>query len=271
VRYLYLLLALICNSALAETTVRYIANAGLLIDSGDSKVLFDPLFDSDYGQYYLPPAKVRSAILSGTAPFDEIDAVFISHAHADHFSASDMLTMLRKQTRVRLYGSDQVIDALKSAANGGYIEVFDRATRVTLARGDRPLTFTQGSIDIEVTNIPHSGWPARFTDVANLAFRVTLTDGTTVLHMGDADARDEHYALQGDHWTSRIIDAAFPPYWYFLSPAGRQILDERLKPLESFGVHVPRKIPRSPQDRRHGLQDVDLFTTPGETRQISRD
>lgn len=270
-RYLYLLTLLIAGPAFADVTVHYIANAGLLIDSGNSKVLFDPLFDNDYGQYYLPPADVRDAILAGKAPFDDIDAVFVSHVHADHFSATDMLTLLRQQPRIRLYGSEQVADALRTAASGGYSEVFDRVTRITLARGEAPLSYTQGSINVEAANIPHSGWPGRRADIMNLAFRVTLADGTTVLHLGDADVRDEHYALQPRHWASRETDVAFPPYWYFMSPDGRQILEQRLRAVKSVGVHVPKDVPQAPQQRPPDLRDVDLLTTPGETRNFRKD
>lgn len=268
--YIYLLLLLMAGPAFAEVTVHYIANAGLLIDSGNSKVLFDPLFDNDYGQYYLPPAEVRAAILAGKAPFNDIDAVFVSHVHADHFSAADILTLLRQQTRMRLYGSDQVADALRSAASGGYSEVFDRVTSISLARGDAPLTYTQESISVETTNIPHSGWPGRRADIMNLAFRVTLADGTTVLHLGDADVRDEHYALQAQHWASRDTDVAFPPYWYFMSPHGRQILQQRLRAMQSIGVHVPKNVPQALQQRPQDLRDVDLLTIPGETRTFNQ-
>ena len=267
-RYLTLFLLLSCGPAMAEATVQYIANAGLLVSDGNSKILFDPLFDNDYGQYYLPPEDIRKTILAGTAPFDNVDAVFISHAHSDHFSAADMLTLLRQQTGVRLYGSSQVADSLKDAANGGYAEVFERVTGLALDRGDPPVSLEQGSLKIDAINISHAGWPERWAELNNLAFRVTLADGNTVLHLGDADTRDEHYALQPDHWTRRRADIAFPPYWYFQSSAGRQILDERVNPVQSIGVHVPKDVPRSRRYRPQGLRDVDLFTTPGETRSV---
>ena len=260
-RYLILCLLFFCGPAMAEATVRYIANAGLLVRDGNSKILFDPLFDNDYGQYYLPPDDIREAILAGIAPFDDIDAVFISHAHSDHFSAADYADVAEATDGCKAVRTSQVADSLKEAANGGYAEVFDRITGLTLNRGDPPVSLEEGKLSIEAINISHSGWPDRWAELNNLAFRVTLADGNTVLHLGDADTRDEHYALQPDHWTSRQVDTAFPPYWYFLSSAGRQILDERLNPAQSIGVHVPKDIPRDRQGRPQGLRDVDLFTT----------
>jgi hypothetical protein len=64
---------------------------------------------------------------------------------------------------------------------------------------------------------------------------------------------------------------AFPPYWYFLSESGLQVLHERLRPAQTVGIHVPVTVPENAAEREPGLQDVDLFTRPGETREISHE
>lgn len=263
-------LAFYCCLARAETTVRYIANAGVMVTSGDSKILFDPLFDNDYGQYYLPPADVRAAILSGESPFDDVDAVFISHAHADHFTSGDILTLLRQQPSIQLYGSTQVSDALKEAANGSYTEVFSRVSAVALDYGDSPVSMSHGALTIDAVRIPHSGWPDSRQNMQNIAFRVSLQDGTSVLHLGDADVSDDHYALHAEHWNEKSLDLALPPYWYFLSPTGRAIIGQRLKPGAAIGVHVPDTVADSPAARQNGLRDVTLFTRPGEIRTLGQ-
>ena len=75
----------------AGTDVMYLANEGVMVSRGDTRILFDPLFNESFGQYQLVPDTMRAAILAGEAPFDGIDAVFISHYHDDHFSVPDML------------------------------------------------------------------------------------------------------------------------------------------------------------------------------------
>ena len=146
-RTVLLALTVLCGSAAAETTVQYIANAGVLVSDGKSKILFDPLFDNDYGQYYLPPEEVRAAILDGVPPFDNVDAVLISHAHADHFVSRDLLVLLRQHPALRLYGPDQVSEALAREADSNYAEVFDRVIAVSLKNTDPPLTIEQGEFD----------------------------------------------------------------------------------------------------------------------------
>jgi L-ascorbate metabolism protein UlaG (beta-lactamase superfamily) len=263
------LAVLISVSAGAEINVQYIANAGVLVTDGESKVLFDPLFDTDYGQYYLPPAEIRKAILDGVAPFDNVDAVFISHVHADHFVSGDVLTLLRQQQGIKLYGSPQVVKALRDAANGSYTEVFDRVIEIQADAGDAPASREQDSLSIAAVRIPHSGWPDSRQDIQNIAFLVSFAGGGSVLHMGDADVRDEHFAAYSEHWDNQQTTLALPPYWYFLSDAGRTIIKTRIRSDMAIGVHVPKSVAEDPARRRAGLRDVVLFTRPGEVRKLA--
>lgn len=67
-----------------DSTAQYMANEGLMVVHGDTKVIFDPLFRNDYGQYLLLPPEMEAALFAGEAPFDGVDAIFISHHHGDH-------------------------------------------------------------------------------------------------------------------------------------------------------------------------------------------
>lgn len=138
--------------------------------------------------------------------------------------------------------------------------------------GQDPTRIILGQVTADMVRIPHSGWPERMTDVENMAYRVTLNPGSnqarTVLHIGDADTRDQHYAVNAEHWASRPIHMAFPPYWYYTSLTGHQVLVQRLKPIKAVGVHVPASFADDPTRRPPEYSDFDLFTRPGEERQI---
>ena len=90
-----------------DATAHYIANAGVMIVRGDTKILFDPLFTNSYGDYTLPPREMRDAIVAGKPPYDGIDAVFISHYHGDHFSPAEMIDLLTAQPSLRLYAPNR--------------------------------------------------------------------------------------------------------------------------------------------------------------------
>ncbi|NOR19802.1 MAG: MBL fold metallo-hydrolase [Xanthomonadales bacterium] len=244
-----------------NTTVLYMANEGFMVASGETKVVFDPLFRNGYGYYQLLPKSMEAALFAGTSPFDGIDAVFVSHYHGDHFSPEDILRLLEAQPHIRLYAPLQAVKALRKIARAENGEVFERVTAVELAYKDAPVSMEMEGLKIEAVRIPHAGWPTGRLDVANISWRVTLNETTTVLHMGDADPNDVHFIGDADYWARGHTHMAFPPYWFFSSSGGDEILRTRIKADHSVGIHVPVKVPAN-------LHGQDLFTRPGETREI---
>ena len=264
-------LALSSQSFAADTLsrVHYLANEGVLIVHGETKILFDPLFVTDYGQYQLVPAQMEKDMITGAPPFDGVDAVFVSHHHGDHFAPESMLSFLKLRDDVKLYAPAQAVAALHSVAGAEDQAVFERVTGIALEYGNDPVTIIVGDLQIAAVRIPHSGWPRRMTDIENISFRVTLDETVTVLHMGDADPNPEHFSMHLDHWENRKLDLALPPYWFFNSRGGRIVLDGYLNPGHAIGIHVPTDMPDDPSKRPNEFLGFDLFTEPGEWREIS--
>lgn len=252
----------------APSSAVYMANEGLMVVQGDTKVVFDPLFRNSFGQYQLLPKEMEDALFAGTPPFDGIDAVFISHYHGDHFSPEDILRLLREQAEIHLYAPAQAVSGLRAVAGAQDEKVFDRVTSVELAYKDAPITLEMQDLIIEAVRIPHSGWPTGRLDVENISWRVTLNETTTVLHMGDADPNDVHFARDAAYWDKRHTHMAFPPYWFFSSTYGPGVLENRIKADHNVGVHVPVSISGTPSLRPVELRGHDLFTEPGEIREI---
>ena len=166
-----------------DAIATYLANQGVLVRSGDTAILFDPLFDRDFGQFQLVPAEMQAALLAGEEPFDNVAAVFVSHYHSDHFSPALMLEYLRRQPSIRLYAPMQATTALREAA-GDSFDVMAQVTGLALEHGDPPATMQLGELEVSAVRLPHSGWPDRMTDIENLSFRVTLADQLIVEHYG---------------------------------------------------------------------------------------
>jgi len=274
--FLLVFLSFSIGSALAKapdptnrtSSAQYLANEGLMVVQGETKVLFDPLFRNSYGQYQLLPKAMEEALFAGTPPFDGIDAVFISHYHGDHFSPADILRLLNVQAGIHLYAPSQAVEALRKVAGAQDKAVFDRVSAVDLAYKDAPVSLEMEGLRIEAVRIPHAGWPTGRLDVENISWRVTLNETTTVLHMGDADPNDVHFKRDAAYWDRGHTHMAFPPYWFFMSPGGRVILENRVKADHNVGVHVPVSIPADSASRPAELRAYDLFTEPGESRQI---
>ena len=248
-------------------TAQYLANAAVLVTNRETKVVFDPLFRNDFGTYERVPESMERALFAGEPPFDGLDAVFISHYHEDHFSAVDVLRLLEARPGLRLYAPAQAVAGMRQVASGRLDAVMYRVNAIALEYQDAPVSLEHGPLLIEAVRVPHSGWPDRQQQVENIAFRVTLDTETTVVHLGDADASDAHFAHDGSYWRRRT-DVAFPPYWFFLSESGRQVLERRIAPTRSIGVHVPADVPSRAADRAPELRGHELFTEPGEVRAI---
>jgi len=249
-------------------TAQYLANAAVLVTDGATTVVFDPLFRNDFGMYERLPDTTERALFAGTAPFDGLDAVFVSHYHEDHFSAEDVLRLLEARPDLQLYAPAQAVAGMRDVAAARLDAVNDRVHAVALQYRDEPVTLQHGTLLVEAVRVPHSGWPARQQQVENLAFRVTLGEATTVVHLGDADANDVHFERDGAFWRRRRPHLALPPYWFFLSPAGRQVLERRIAATHSIGMHVPADVPGRAADRAPELRAYELFTEPGEVRAI---
>lgn len=65
--------------------LNYVANEGVLVSSGDAKVLIDSLFDKPNKEYRAPSSAVLEQIIRGEAPYDGVDLLLVTHNHADHF------------------------------------------------------------------------------------------------------------------------------------------------------------------------------------------
>ena len=255
-------------AATVAAKAQYLANASVLVTHGDTKVVFDPLFRNDFGQYALVPAQVERALFDGTAPFDGLDAVFVSHYHEDHFSAVDVLRLLEARPALRLFAPAQAVAGMREISAERLAAVASRVHAIALAYQDAPVTLEQSSLVVEAVRIPHSGWPARQQQVENIAFRVTLDATTTVVHLGDADTSDAHFARDDAYWHRRRTHVAFSPYWFLTSDEGRRVLARRIAPTRSIGVHVPANVPSQSDRRAPELRGHELFTVPGEVREI---
>jgi L-ascorbate metabolism protein UlaG (beta-lactamase superfamily) len=255
------------NTALAddEFVVKYLANAGVLITHGDTKIVFDPLFDNDFGTYELVPKDIEKALFAGAPPFDGLDAIFVSHHHGDHFSPQRMVQLLEARPNLQLFGPAQAIDSMPIDPSNTTLK--DRLHTVTPAVGDQ-FAMRFGDIEINAVRIRHSGWPTRHADIENISFKVSLDDEVTVLHMGDAHTDPTMFDSQADYWAERPMNLALPPYWFFMSSGGRQVLEDHIHADETLGVHVPASMPDRPSQYPEELRGRNLLSVPGEEKRI---
>lgn len=241
------------------SSIRYLANEGVMVSSTQGKVLFDPFFHNDFGQYQKVPEANRNQLFNQLPPFDGIDFIVISHAHEDHFSPEDVLRYLTLNKRCRLVAPQQAVAILKLEPS--FNLVADRVVSVNLQKGQVAFEQRIGEVDFSAVRIPHAGWPGR-ADIENLIVRVQLGD-SSVMHFGDADPAMMHFIEQKPFFARKELDLALPPYWFLTRESGINILNEIIKPSQIIGIHVPVTVPVLLSQSTY-----DFFSRPGELRLI---
>lgn len=240
--------------------VTYLGNEALLLTYNNTKVLFDPFFHNGFNTYQLVPPEIQNALFKGAAPYDNINAIFISHAHGDHFAADDLHRYLTLYPETKLIAPQQAVDELLALDDAN--DLAQQIISIKLAYQDAPVSKRLPGVSFDAVRIPHAGWPQR-ADVSNLVYRVTLEKQITVMHMGDADPNDEHFKPLADHWQQKTTDAAYPPYWFFTSLEGPAILKQRIQAKQNVGIHVPIKVPEDLIE-----SGATFFSKPGETQAL---
>jgi len=242
-----------------KPAAHYLGNEAVMVEDGNIKILFDPFFHNSYGHYTLVPEPMRQSIFNNEPPFDNIAAVFISHAHGDHFDGDDVLKYLTLQEKIKLFAPEQAVSILEKI--DGYEAIKERVFPIVLTKLETHKMTSVKHLNIEAVSIPHAGWPE--TTVDNLLFRVSINDNTVVMHFGDADANSTHFDKYKQFWSEKNTNIAFPPFWFLLMDKGKNILKNTIKANQVTGVHVPTKVPEALK-----ATSFDYFSKPGETRQV---
>jgi hypothetical protein len=78
-----------------------------------------------------------------------------------------------------------------------------------------------------------------------------------------------HFEQDENYWGERHVDLALPPYWFFRSADGREILEDFVRAEYSIGIHVPAEFGEDRSTIPAELLGDDLFTQPGEGRRFT--
>lgn len=243
----------------------YLANAGAMVEQGESKVLFDPLFRITHGYYRSLPDHMENSLLSAQPPFDGVDLVLVSHIHLDHFSPNLMLDYLLLNPEVQVIVPAQALDAMQQFASGQESAMLERITALNLSHYGSPMQQQVGDMLVEILRIPHSGWPDENRSTQNLVYRVTFKNGISVVHLGDSAGQEALFARFNEFWPRRTNHLVLAPVWLMQQSEGLAILQGQLSTVRTLGMHVPAAIPEQDDLRAREYRGLELLVTPGQT------
>ena len=116
----------------SPTQTTYLGNEGIMVSDGHTTILFDPLYPNGFGTYQMVPEAMRKDLMAGAAPYENVDAIFISHMHPDHFSVDEVIKYLQSHDQVRLFAPAQAVDWMREETDD--TAIFERVTPIGLER-----------------------------------------------------------------------------------------------------------------------------------------
>ena len=218
----------------APVTLTYIANMGVLVGSGDTKVLIDALFDKPNPEYRAPAPEALDKIIKGEAPFDGVKLALVTHNHPDHFAAGVAVRFLESRSeRVLVAPADAVAEMRKAASDWTKLE--PQVISLDLEKGKIERLKAAG-IPITAVRTLHSG--DRDAPM-NLMYLFEI-GGRRIFHEGDSTGKPE--VFKGIGLESAPIDLAVVHYWFPLDPNMAKHLQEAFQPDHLALGHLPIRL-----------------------------
>ncbi len=196
-----------------KVKVTYVGNAGFLINIGDKKILIDALFKGFKGNYNLPQ-KIQDKLTLAQAPFDNVDLILVTHAHADHVNSDMVRQHLKNNPKAIFASTQQMVNILNGFK--------DRCIPFNPTKEKSESKVING-ISIETFYLPHG--PNSKT--INIGFLVSV-NGVTFFQTGDADFEqftfEKFRALQ---LPEKKIDLLFIQHYYLRGGSlGKKFINE---------------------------------------------
>jgi len=208
-----------------------LGNEGFLIESGDTSIIFDGLYDGLNG-YVAPTEEQRRARERAESPFDEVDLVLATHHHPDHFDARVVGEFLNANRHAVFVSTPMAVDLLRD--EGDRFRTISEQVRAVYPEEGESEHLEINGVRVEVLNLHHGR--SRSLPVENLGFVVEM-NGVSILHIGDTLATADELATLD--LAQKDIDVAFVPYWHLLEEEGARAYLATIGANTVVAMHLP--------------------------------
>ncbi len=212
----------------AAAAVRYIANAGVLLEIDGRRFLIDAPIRDGIAPYAVSTPDDRRRLEAALPPYDAVDAILITHWHEDHFSPDAAAAHLAQNPRALFISSPEVVARLRAAAP----DLPDGRVRAVLPAPGESAAVAVGGVTVRVLRIRHN--PTRRLPAQHVGF--LIGDRGAVLHVGDADPAADNFAVLRPF---PPVDLALLPFWYVVDEATRRVVADTMAPRRIFALHLP--------------------------------
>lgn len=197
-----------------KLSVTLTANAGMLLSVGGVAVLVDALHETRTDRFSPVPASLSEAVIEGKPPFSRVDAAFVTHLHADHYSRVLMGRFLERHPETRLY-----LPARHFA-------------RQDVMEEDGSADLPHGGV-VHWLRTPHAG--EAYQNVVHFGLVIEMGGLRIAVPMDGEISRE-----QAERFTAfGAVDVAVLNFPWIALGAGRQLLLSVLRPRATIVCHLP--------------------------------
>ena len=162
-----------------KNTLTYIANAGVMINIKDKKIIIDGILDK--GPYRGPEDDFVEKLVLGKEPYHNIDTIFFTHSHRDHIDPEVLNELLKRNRHVRVICPTAATKLISSQRN--YNEVLSPQIMTVAMKNHTRLEISLGDISFSAHRLVHDG--VHHSTLENIAYSI-YTGGVSITVLGDA-------------------------------------------------------------------------------------
>lgn len=223
---------ILCGAVQADVVITQLANEGVILESGQTRVMIDGMVVEPYSVYGGLPAAAIPDFNAATGPFGGIDLALVSHRHHEHNQPRFACAFMQASRETRLESSAQVLGLMREKCRD-FVTTSPRVREID-PQYDAHHVITQD--DVRVTVFPLSHGTRKYARIQNYGHLVEI-GGMSVLHIGDAAMNPADFERAG--LGGRKLDVALIPFRFFQPGPGAEIIKTYLDASLKIAVHIP--------------------------------
>jgi len=228
----FLLFLCLSASLRADITVTQLANEGVIISDGETRIMIDGFVVEPYSVYGGLPADAALQFEQQSGAFADIDLALASHRHHDHNQPRFACAFMQGSTVTEFYSGSQVIGLMREKCRQ-FMTTSPRVHEVS-PQYEAPESFQAGGAKIRIFPLSHG--TRKYARIQNNGHLIEM-GGLTVLHVGDAAMDATDYARAAIDKVD--IDVALIPFWYFQPGPGADVVEKYIDARFKIAVHIP--------------------------------
>lgn len=227
-----LLMLGLCLDAGADVTITQLANEGVMLTSGDTRIMIDGMVVKPYSVYGGLDKEAAALFDEQGGVFSGVDLALVSHRHHDHNQPAAACRFMQASTGTLLETSGQVIGLMREKCRS-FIVSSERVNEIN-PQYEAPVVLKAGEGTVRIFPLSHG--VRKYAKIQNYGHLVEL-GGVRMLHVGDAAMDPADYEKAG--LADISLDIAFIPFWYFQPGPGSALVERYMDATLKVAVHIP--------------------------------